>query len=236
GLPTTTLPGSGQFLTTDDRQSPSALPSYEPTPRIHIPGKVRNLLEIIQVGTLIPMNNTGTNDNVTNYLIPLHADRQNEQIFGTKLYIGDGVFKTTLLGEIAQYYTHWSGSLRISLMYTGPALSSAKIILAYTPPGTRGPEDKKEAMLGTHVVWDIGLQSTIVMTIPWTSGVQFRYTDPDTYTSAGYLSCWYLTSLILPPQTSGQVYLLSFISACPDFKLRLMKDTQTISQTDALTE
>lgn len=236
GLPTTTLPGSGQFLTTDDRQSPSALPSYEPTPRIHIPGKVRNLLEIIQVDTLIPMNNTGTNDNVTNYLIPLHADRQNEQIFGTKLFIGDGVFKTTLLGEIAQYYTHWSGSLRISLMYTGPALSSAKLILAYTPPGTRGPEDRKEAMLGTHVVWDIGLQSTIVMTIPWTSGVQFRYTDPDTYTSAGYLSCWYQTSLILPPQTSGQVYLLSFISACPDFKLRLMKDTQTISQTDALTE
>nr|ANI70115.1 polyprotein [Rhinovirus B]QED08813.1 polyprotein [Rhinovirus B] len=236
GLPTTTLPGSGQFLTTDDRQSPSALPSYEPTPRIHIPGKVRNLLEIIQVDTLIPMNNLQGSDEVSNYLIPLTANKQNGQIFGTKLFIGDGVFKTTLLGEIAQYYTHWSGSLRISLMYTGPALSSAKLILAYTPPGAQGPTNRKDAMLGTHVVWDIGLQSTIVMTIPWTSGVQFRYTDPDTYTSAGYLSCWYQTSLILPPNTAGQVYLLSFISACSDFKLRLMKDTQTISQTDALTE
>nr|UFT26758.1 polyprotein [rhinovirus B6] len=236
GLPTTTLPGSGQFLTTDDRQSPSALPNYEPTPRIHIPGKVRNLLEIIQVDTLIPMNNVHNSDEVNSYLIPLTANRQNDQIFGTRLFIGDGVFKTTLLGEIAQYYTHWSGSLRISLMYTGPALSSAKLILAYTPPGAQGPTNRKDAMLGTHVVWDIGLQSTIIMTIPWTSGVQFRYTDPDTYTSAGYLSCWYQTSLILPPNTTGQVHLLSFISACPDFKLRLMKDTQTISQTDALTE
>nr|NP_740517.1 1C (VP3) [rhinovirus B14] len=236
GLPTTTLPGSGQFLTTDDRQSPSALPNYEPTPRIHILGKVHNLLEIIQVDTLIPMNNTHTKDEVNSYLIPLNANRQNEQVFGTNLFIGDGVFKTTLLGEIVQYYTHWSGSLRFSSMYTGPALSSAKLTLAYTPPGARGPQDRREAMLGTHVVWDIGLQSTIVMTIPWTSGVQFRYTDPDTYTSAGFLSCWYQTSLILPPETTGQVYLLSFISACPDFKLRLMKDTQTISQTVALTE
>ncbi|ABF51181.1 polyprotein [rhinovirus B35] len=236
GLPTTTLPGSGQFLTTDDRQSPSALPNYEPTPKIHIPGEVKNLLEIIQVDTLIPMNNTHTKDEVKSYLIPLVANQQNQKIFGTDLYIGDGVFKTTLLGEIAQYYTHWSGSLKISLMYTGPALSSAKLILAYTPPGAPGPETRKDAMLGTHVVWDIGLQSTIVMTIPWTSGVQFRYTDKDTYTSAGFLSCWYQTSLILPPQTQGQVYLLSFISACSDFKLRLMKDTQTISQTDALPE
>ncbi|ACK37411.1 polyprotein [rhinovirus B79] len=236
GLPVTTLPGSGQFLTTDDRQSPSALPNYEPTPRIHIPGKVRNLLEIIQVDTLIPMNNIYNKDKFNSYLIPLTANQQNTQIFGTNLFIGDGVFKTTLLGEIVQYYTHWSGSLRFSLMYTGPALSSAKLILAYTPPGAQGPTSRKEAMLGTHVVWDIGLQSTIVMTIPWTSGVQFRYTDKDTYTSAGFLSCWYQTSLILPPQTAGKVYLLSFISACPDFKLRLMKDTQTISQTTALTE
>ncbi|ACK37425.1 polyprotein [rhinovirus B92] len=236
GLPTTTLPGSGQFLTTDDRQSPSALPNYEPTPRIHIPGQVKNLLEIIQVDTLIPMNNTKTKDEVDSYLIPLTQGLKNAQIFGTNLYIGDGVFKTTLLGEIVQYYAHWSGSLRISLMYTGPALSSAKLTLAYTPPGAQGPTSRKEAMLGTHVVWDIGLQSTIVMTIPWTSGVQFRYTDKDTYTSAGFLSCWYQTSLILPPQTAGTVYLLSFISACPDFKLRLMKDTQTISQTTALTE
>nr|QYI87788.1 polyprotein [rhinovirus B100] len=237
GLPTTILPGSGQFLTTDDRQSPSALPNYEPTPMIHIPGEVKNLLEIIQVDTLIPMNNTYTSDKVESYLIPLTtAGEQNQRIFGTDLFLGDGVFKTTLLGEITQYYTHWSGSLKISLMYTGPALSSAKLILAYTPPGAPGPSNRKDAMLGTHVVWDIGLQSTIVMTIPWTSGAQYRYTKKDTYTSAGFLSCWYQTSLILPPQTQGTVYLLSFISACSDFKLRLMKDTNTISQTEALTE
>nr|UHU35174.1 polyprotein [rhinovirus B91] len=236
GLPTLTTPGSGQFLTTDDRQSPSAMPNYEPTPPIHIPGEVHNLLEIIQVDTLIPMNNKGTTDTLEEYRIPLTVDKKDEQIFGTRLFIGDGVFKTTLFGEIAQYYTHWSGSIRISLMYTGPALSSAKLILAYTPPGTAGPKTRREAMLGTHVVWDVGLQSTVVMNIPWTSGVQFRYTDPDTYTSAGHLSCWYQTSLILPPDTTGAVHLLAFISACPDFKLRLMKDTQTISQTEALTE
>lgn len=35
GLPTTLTPGSEQFLTTDDRQSPSALPNYEPTMQLH---------------------------------------------------------------------------------------------------------------------------------------------------------------------------------------------------------
>ncbi|EHW7339926.1 capsid protein, partial [Escherichia coli] len=171
GLPTLITPGSGQFLTTDDRQSPSAMPNYEPTPPIHIPGEVHNLLEIIQVDTLIPMNNTHTTDVMEEYRIPLTVGKVNDQVFGTRMFIGDGVFKTTLFGEIAQYYTHWSGSIRISLMYTGPALSSAKLILAYTPPGTEGPKNRKEAMLGTHVVWDVGLQSTVVMNIPWTSGV-----------------------------------------------------------------
>lgn len=236
GLPTTSTPGSNQFLTTDDRQSPSALPNYEVTPLIHIPGRVVNLLEIAQVDSLIPINNIANNDNLERYRIPLTPNVQEKQVFGFSIFLGGTVLKTTLLGEIAQYYTHWAGSLRISFMYTGPALSSAKLLLAYTPPGAPGPKTRKDAMLGTHLVWDIGLQSTVVMNIPWTSGSQFRYTDPDTYTHPGYISCWYQTSLILPPETNQTVYLLGFISACPDFKLRLMKDTSSISQERALTE
>ncbi|ACK37386.1 polyprotein [rhinovirus B42] len=236
GLPTVLTPGSEQFLTTDDRQSPSAMPNYEPTPLIHIPGEVKNLLEIAQVDTLIPINNTETASGLDMYRVPLTQNKQGEQVFGFKLYLGDGVLKTTLIGELCQYFTHWAGSLRLSFMYTGPALSSAKLLIAYTPPGAQGPIKRKEAMLGTHVIWDIGLQSTVVLNIPWTSGVQFRYTDPDTYTSAGFISCWYQTSLVLPPQTQQTVYILGFISACPDFKLRLMKDTQSIHQETALTE
>nr|UBI50742.1 polyprotein [rhinovirus B27] len=236
GLPTTLTPGSEQFLTTDDRQSPSALPNYEPTPLIHIPGRVTNLLELIQVDTMIPINNVTDLDTIEKYRIPLMQNLQEQQVFGFSMFLGGDVLKTTLLGEIAQYYTHWAGSIRISFMYTGPALSSAKLLLAYTPPGAPGPTNRKDAMLGTHIIWDIGLQSTIVMNIPWTAGSQFRYTDPDTYTHPGFISCWYQTSLVLPPDTNQKVFIIGFISACPDFKLRLLKDTSSISQTEALTE
>ncbi|EJF8078702.1 capsid protein, partial [Escherichia coli] len=43
GLPTMNTPGSTQFLTSDDFQSPCALPQFDVTPSMNIPGEVKNL-------------------------------------------------------------------------------------------------------------------------------------------------------------------------------------------------
>lgn len=238
GLPVLTTPGSGQFMTTDDFQSPSALPWFHPTKEISIPGQVRNLIEMCQVDTIIPINNTGTNTTSINmYTVQLQRQAElMQEIFAINVDIASHPLATTLLGEIASYYTHWTGSLRFSFMFCGSASSTLKLLLAYTPPGISKPTSRKEAMLGTHVVWDVGLQSTISMIVPWISASHFRNTTPDKYSLAGFITCWYQTNLVVPANTPTTANLLCFVSACKDFCLRMARDTNLHKQTGPITQ
>nr|UBI50764.1 polyprotein [rhinovirus A30] len=235
GLPVLVTPGSGQFLTTDDYQSPCALPWYHPTKEIFIPGEVKNLVEICQVDSLIPINNL--EDNVTSeamYSIKLQSSVDSDlKIFSLRTDIASQPLATTLIGEISNYFTHWTGSLRFSFMFCGTANTTVKLLLAYTPPGIDEPRTRKDAMLGTHVIWDIGLQSTISMVVPWISASHYRNTSPD-ISSSGYITCWYQTGLVIPPETPPTARLLCFVSACKDFCLRMARDTNLHMQRGAI--
>nr|UFT26789.1 polyprotein [rhinovirus A1B] len=231
GLPVYITPGSGQFMTTDDMQSPCALPWYHPTKEISIPGEVKNLIEMCQVDTLIPVNNVGTNvGNISMYTVQLGQMEVAQEVFAIKVDITSQPLATTLLGEIASYYTHWTGSLRFSFMFCGTANTTLKLLLAYTPPGIDKPATRKDAMLGTHVVWDVGLQSTISLVVPWVSASHFRLTANDKYSMAGYITCWYQTNLVVPPNTPQTADMLCFVSACKDFCLRMARDTDLHTQ------
>nr|1R1A_3 Chain 3, HUMAN RHINOVIRUS 1A COAT PROTEIN (SUBUNIT VP3) [Human rhinovirus 1A]2HWD_3 Chain 3, HUMAN RHINOVIRUS 1A COAT PROTEIN (SUBUNIT VP3) [Human rhinovirus 1A]2HWE_3 Chain 3, HUMAN RHINOVIRUS 1A COAT PROTEIN (SUBUNIT VP3) [Human rhinovirus 1A]2HWF_3 Chain 3, HUMAN RHINOVIRUS 1A COAT PROTEIN (SUBUNIT VP3) [Human rhinovirus 1A] len=227
GLPVYITPGSGQFMTTDDMQSPCALPWYHPTKEISIPGEVKNLIEMCQVDTLIPVNNVGNNvGNVSMYTVQLgNQTGMAQKVFSIKVDITSTPLATTLIGEIASYYTHWTGSLRFSFMFCGTANTTLKLLLAYTPPGIDEPTTRKDAMLGTHVVWDVGLQSTISLVVPWVSASHFRLTADNKYSMAGYITCWYQTNLVVPPSTPQTADMLCFVSACKDFCLRMARDT-----------
>ncbi len=236
GIPTMLTPGSGQFMTTDDFQSPSALPWYHPTKEISIPGQVRNLIELCEVDTLIPINNTSENLKTTN-MYTVYLERRSDlaqEIFAIRVDIASQPLATTLIGEIASYYTHWTGSLRFSFMFCGSASATLKLLLAYTPPGIAKPTTRKQAMLGTHVVWDVGLQSTISMIVPWVSASHFRNTTPDTYSLAGYVTCWYQTNLVVPPNTPPNAKMLCFVSGCKDFCLRMARDTNLHKQSGVI--
>nr|UBI50723.1 polyprotein [rhinovirus A24] len=238
GLPVMITPGSGQFLTTDDFQSPSALPWFHPTKEISIPGQVRNLVELCQVDTLIPIDSVAANIKSTNmYTVTLTRETDTaKEIFAIKVDIASHPLATTLIGEIASYYTHWTGSLRFSFLFCGTACTTLKLLIAYTPPGIRKPENRKEAMLGTHVVWDVGLQSTISMVVPWVSASHFRNTTPDKYSLAGYITCWYQTNLVVPPNTPTTAKMLCFVSGCKDFCLRMARDTNLHLQSAPITQ
>ncbi|ACK37373.1 polyprotein [rhinovirus A13] len=238
GLPTLLTPGSGQFLTTDDFQSPSALPWYHPTKEISIPGQVRNLIELCQVDTMIPINNT--NDTIRDksmYTIRLGGvTNAKEAIFAMRVDIASQPLATTMIGEISSYYTHWTGSLRFSFMFCGSAFTTLKLLIAYTPPGITVPENRKKAMLGTHVIWDVGLQSTVSMVVPWVSASHYRNTTPDTYSAAGYITCWYQTDLITPPNTAPVADMICFVSGCKDFCLRMARDTNLHKQSGVIAQ
>nr|QDD55605.1 polyprotein [Echovirus E3] len=237
GLPTMLTPGSNQFLTSDDFQSPSAMPQFDVTPEMKIPGEVHNLMEIAEVDSVVPINNTKENINsMEAYRIPVTGgDQLHTQVFGFQMQPGlNSVFKRTLLGEILNYYAHWSGSVKLTFVFCGSAMATGKFLLAYSPPGASPPQSRKQAMLGTHVIWDVGLQSSCVLCIPWISQTHYRLVQQDEYTSAGYVTCWYQTGLIVPPGAPPSCNILCFASACNDFSVRMLRDTPFIEQTQLL--
>ncbi|AER29982.1 polyprotein [Coxsackievirus A22] len=234
GLPTMSTPGSNQFLTSDDFQSPCALPNFDATPAIHIPGEVKNMMELAEIDTLIPMNAISTNVNkMEAYPIPLQASKPNasESIFSISLSpAADERLAHTMLGEILNYYTHWTGSLKFTFLFCGSMMATGKILISYSPPGAKPPTTRKEAMLGTHVIWDLGLQSSVTLVAPWISNVNYRRCVKDDFTEGGYICAFYQTAIIVPPSTPTAMYMLAFVSACNDFSVRLLKDTPFVRQ------
>lgn len=234
GLPTMATPGSNQFLTSDDFQSPCALPNFDVTPEIHIPGEVKNIMELAEIDSLIPMNAIpGKVNTMQAYPIPLAASQNNasESIFSISLSpAADRRLAYTVLGEVLNYYTHWTGSLKFTFLFCGSMMATGKILISYSPPGAKPPTNRKEAMLGTHIIWDIGLQSSATMVAPWISNVNYRRCVKDDFTEGGYICAFYQTAIIVPPNTPTSMSMLAFVSACNDFSVRLLRDTPHVRQ------
>nr|QZU26645.1 polyprotein [rhinovirus C33] len=231
GLPTRLPSGSQQFMTTEDEQSPNILPEYSPTKEMHIPGQITNVLHMAMVHSFIPMNNQPQHKgDKAIYGVQVAAQTtHNGLIVAIPLQMDNTLFSTTLLGEILNYFSNWSGSIKITFMCVCDSFSTGKFLMAYTPPGGRLPESRKDAMLGTHLIWDLGLQSSCTMVIPWMSSTYYRHTKSDNYTSGGYVTLWYQTNFV-PSANNGIGTILATCSGCEDLSVRMLRDTPMIKQ------
>nr|ANV28261.1 polyprotein [Poliovirus 1] len=233
GLPVMNTPGSNQYLTADNFQSPCALPEFDVTPPIDIPGEVKNMMELAEIDTMIPFDLSATKKNTMEmYRVRLsdkpHTD---DPILCLSLSpASDPRLSHTMLGEILNYYTHWAGSLKFTFLFCGSMMATGKLLVSYAPPGADPPKKRKEAMLGTHVIWDIGLQSSCTMVVPWISNTTYRQTIDDSFTEGGYISVFYQTRVVVPLSTPREMDILGFVSACNDFSVRLLRDTTHIEQ------
>nr|AAS88848.1 polyprotein [Poliovirus 1] len=233
GLPVMNTPGSNQYLTADNFQSPCALPEFDVTPPIDIPGEVKNMMELAEIDTMIPFDLSATKKNTMEmYRVQLsdkpHTD---DPILCLSLSpASDPRLSHTMLGEILNYYTHWAGSLKFTFLFCGSMMATGKLLVSYAPPGADPPKKRKEAMLGTHVIWDIGLQSSCTMVVPWISNTTYRQTIDDSFTEGGYISVFYQTRIVVPLSTPRVMDILGFVSACNDFSVRLLRDTTHIEQ------
>nr|AIB00488.1 polyprotein [Poliovirus 1] len=233
GLPVMNTPGSNQYLTADNFQSPCALPEFDVTPPIDIPGEVKNMMELAEIDTMIPFDLSEKRKNTMEmYRVRLsdkpHTD---DPILCLSLSpASDPRLSHTMLGEILNYYTHWAGSLKFTFLFCGSMMATGKLLVSYAPPGADPPKKRKEAMLGTHVIWDIGLQSSCTMVVPWISNTTYRQTIDDSFTEGGYISVFYQTRIVVPLSTPREMDILGFVSACNDFSVRLMRDTTHIEQ------
>nr|UJQ88289.1 MAG: polyprotein [Porcine enterovirus 9] len=237
GLPNTNTPGSYQFMTTDEDSSPCMLPDFTPTQEIHIPGEVRNIQALCQVESIMEINNVEGKSGVERLSLEVSAQSDlDRQLFALEVTFNNGsIMSKTLCGIVCSYYTQWSGSLEITLMFTGSFMSTGKLLLAYTPPGGSAPTSREDAMLGTHVVWDFGLQSSITLVIPWICGGYYRdVARANNYFATGFVTGWYQTNLVIPPNFPTTANIICLLAAQPNFSLRLLKDRPDISQSARL--
>ncbi|QNU12593.1 polyprotein [Porcine enterovirus G] len=237
GIPTMNTPGSYQFLTTDEDSSPCILPDFTPTQEIHIPGEVKNLQAICQVESLMEINNVDGKNGIERLRLEVNTQSDlDRELFALKVTFNEGsIMSKTLCGTICSYYAQWSGSLEMTFMFTGSFMTTGKLLLAYTPPGGSAPTSREDAMLGTHVIWDFGLQSSVTLVVPWICGGYYRdVARADNYYAAGYVTGWFQTNMVIPPNFPSTAYILCFLAAQPNFSLRILKDRPDISQTAAL--
>nr|WIW82705.1 polyprotein [Enterovirus A71] len=241
GFPTELKPGTNQFLTTDDGVSAPILPNFHPTPCIHIPGEVRNLLELCQVETILEVNNVPTNATslMERLRFPVSAQAGKGELCA--VFRADpgrnGPWQSTLLGQLCGYYTQWSGSLEVTFMFTGSFMATGKMLIAYTPPGGPLPKDRATAMLGTHVIWDFGLQSSVTLVIPWISNTHYRAHARDgvfDYYTTGLVSIWYQTNYVVPIGAPNTAYIIALAAAQKNFTMKLCKDASDILQTGTI--
>nr|UYS98232.1 polyprotein [Coxsackievirus A16] len=238
GIPTELKPGTNQFLTTDDGVSAPILPGFHPTPPIHIPGEVHNLLEICRVETILEVNNLKTNETtpMQRLCFPVSVQSKTGELCAAfRADPGrDGPWQSTILGQLCRYYTQWSGSLEVTFMFAGSFMATGKMLIAYTPPGGNVPADRITAMLGTHVIWDFGLQSSVTLVVPWISNTHYRaharagYFD---YYTTGIITIWYQTNYVVPIGAPTTAYIVALAAAQDNFTMKLCKDTEDIEQT-----
>nr|BCD33924.1 polyprotein [Enterovirus G] len=237
GIPVMNTPGSYQFLTTDEDCSPCVLPDFSPTQEIHIPGEIKNLQALCQVESILEINNVATAGRNARLLLPVNAQANPDaQLFALEVtFKRDSIMSKTLCGIVCSYYTHWSGSLEITFMFTGTFMTTGKLLLAYSPPGGAAPTSREDAMLGTHVVWDFGLQSSITLVVPWICGGYYReVAQSSAYYNSGYITGWYQTNMVNPPNFPNSAGIICLLAAQPNFSLRVLKDRPDMDQTAAL--
>lgn len=106
------------------------------------------------------------------------------------------------LADFARYFTQWRGSIVFTIQYTGPAVASGRILLAFQPGASRlrktgtavdyilQGNTQRVLTTGPHVIWDLSNSSSVSFECPysvpspWASinpvqgGSQFRTTHP----------------------------------------------------------
>ena len=101
-------------------------------------------------------------------------------------------------------------------MFTGSFMATGKMLIAYTPPGSAQPATREAAMLGTHIVWDFGLQSSVTLVIPWISNTRFRAVKTGgvyDYYATGIVTIWYQTNFVVPPDTPTEANIIALGAA-----------------------
>nr|AIF74260.1 polyprotein [Bat picornavirus] len=224
GVPVFEIPGSRMFSTVLRNSGFPLYPEFDETHGFENPGRVSNLLEVAQVGTFVQFQQGS--ENKFYGTIDVTNTGGTAAIFHWDMSFVYEAFLSTYLCKFARLYNSYRGSINFEFIFCGSAMATGKLLLAYTPPGGSQPPTRKAAMLGTHLIWDIGLQSTVKFTVPYISTSQFRYNAIDTNVLSldGFISMFYQTAIVVPPGAPTTCQLICKMSAASNFCFRIPTD------------
>nr|QPI34701.1 polyprotein [Sapelovirus A] len=227
GFPVRQVPGSQQFMTTQRDNGIPIYPEFEKTHGFKLPGRVTNLLQVAQVGTFLKFRNN-VNDASGVYLnLDVTQGSQTARIAAIDVSMISEHLVTTYLSRLAQMYANYRGSVVFEFMFCGSQMATGKLLIAYTPPGGSSPTTRNDAMLATHVIWDIGLQSTCKLVVPYISASQYRQNNVNQTTLSynGWVTVFQQTALVVPPGAPSTCQLVVTVSAADNFVMRIPTDT-----------
>nr|AXF38656.1 MAG: polyprotein [Avocet picornavirus B] len=221
GLPVFQIPGSSQFVTTLANDGYPAYPVWNEVPRFPLAGRVDNFLSVARIPTFCTLGDGGK------LYLEVSTNQAAARLLNLDLSLLSKQFDSTYVARLARMFGYYRGTLTLSLMYCGPKMSSGKFLVAYTPPGGNAPETRDEAMLSTHVIWDVGLQSTLTFPIPYVSAGPYRYANKtgSILSYDGFVTMFYQTSVVFAPNAGTSAKFLATLAAGSDFSLHGLMDT-----------
>nr|WPV63285.1 MAG: polyprotein [Cardiovirus B] len=190
------------------------------TPSDYMSGEFSDLLELCKLPTFLgnPSNSTrlpffsATNSVPASHLVDY------------QVALSCSCMSNSMLAAVARNFNQYRGSLNFMFVFTGSAMTKGKFLIAYTPPGAGKPTTRDQAMQSTYAIWDLGLNSSYIFTVPFISPTHFRqtsYTSPSITAVDGWLTVWQLTPLTFPANVPPSSDILTLVSAGDDFTLRM---------------
>nr|QXV86601.1 polyprotein [Sapelovirus sp.] len=220
GIPTFQIPGSMQFVNTAMNPGFPTYPIWQPTPEFPLPGRIDDFIDVARIPTPMKFSEE-------HIYLELEAGHTGK-IAQFDVFLQAAQFSTSYLYRLSAFYGFYRGSINLEFVYTGPRQTTCKLLIAYTPPGgSQAPATRQEAMLGTHVIWDIGLQSAISFSIPYISSGPYRYAHnrANLFGYDGWITIWYQTTLVNAPGTSNKSHVFGTVSAGTDFSFHELIDS-----------
>lgn len=143
------------------------------------------------------------------------------------------------LAQLARYFSQWRGSLTYTFEYTGPQVSSGRLLIAFLPGRIRaakagqGAEYMETGALlqnfteNLHVVWDLSNSTSVSITCPYSVATPWApivinswQAIPLSGYSSGTLVAVVMSPLVTPTVVAPTSSILVHLSAGPDFEMR----------------
>ncbi|ADN94255.1 polyprotein [Turkey hepatitis virus 2993D] len=146
---------------------------------------------------------------------------------------------TPYLSQLARYFSQWRGSLTYTFEYTGPQVSSGRLLIAFLPGRVRAAKSGQGAEYvetgallqnfteNLHVIWDLSNSTSVSITCPYAIATPWApivinswQAIPLSGYSSGTLVAVVMSPLVTPTVVAPTSTILVHLSAGSDFEMR----------------